>query len=278
MKLGKKLMVVAMAVATFGLVGCNMNEDEFYMIDFDAPAGTANINYTNASDYEYTRGWRTFNTKHQDADCTIRFKKPSSNESNGNMGYIFNMKKNADNSISFDTITVGYKKGDASTFRKGDGLYYYASRYENVGKDYINGNLTNFADIEGKVIDSKNPEVSEAKESSLDRNDSQHWNKLGINPDNDGYYNVFIDLNFESDNAEYEVTISNAKYDSTKKVWKSSDESSQTINNITLREDKNNPQYPLGAYAMAIKGQTVEGEWIFSNFTKEPIVLEEIEF
>ena len=151
MKLRKKLMVVAMAVATFGLVGCNMNEDEFNMIDFDAPAGTANINYTNLSDNQYTRGWRTFNSKHQAADCTIRFKKPSSNESNGNMGYIFNMKKNNDNSISFDTITVGYKKKDNDKFTAGDGLYYYASRYENVGKDYINGNLSNFADINGKV-------------------------------------------------------------------------------------------------------------------------------
>ena len=53
------------------------------------------------------------------------------------------------------------------------------------------------------------------------------------------------------------------------------------IDNIKVLDEGNNsedPQYPLGAYAMAIKGQTVEGEWIFSNFTKEPIVLEEIEF
>lgn len=277
MKLGKKLMVVAMAVATFGLVGCNMNEDEFYMIDLDAPAGTANINYTNASDNEYTRGWRTFNTKHQDADCTIRFKKPTSGLSNGNMGYIFNMKKNGDKSISFDTITVGYKKKENGKFNAGDGLYYYASRYENVGKDYINGNLSNFADIEGKVIDSYNPDASKAKEYSLDGNDSQHWTKLNISPDPDGYYNVFIDLDWESAEGKYKVTISKANYDSTQKVWESV-EKLNTINNITLREEKNNPQYSLGAYAMAMKGQTVEGDWIFSNFTKEPIVLEEIDF
>ena len=47
MKLGKKLMVVAMAVATFSMVGCNMNEDEYHIIDFDAPDNRAEINYTN---------------------------------------------------------------------------------------------------------------------------------------------------------------------------------------------------------------------------------------
>lgn len=277
MKLGKKLMVVAMAVATFGLVGCNMNEDEFYMIDLDAPTGTANINYTNASDNEYTRGWRTFNSKHQDADCTIRFKKPSSNESNGNMGYIFNMKKNADNSISFDTITVGYKKKENGKFDAGDGLYYYASRYENVGKDYINGNLSNFADVDGVPISKETN--SKATEKALDNGKSNEWTKLGITEDSEGYYNVFIDLEWKSDNKSFKVDISEAQLKD--KSWEKKGEPKKTIDNIMVLDEGNNsddPQYPLGAYAMAIKGQTVEGDWIFTNFTKEPIVLEEIEF
>ena len=276
MKLGKKLMVVAMAVVTFGLVGCNMNEDEFNMIDFDAPAGTANINYTNLSDNQYTRGWRTFNSKHQDADCTIRFKKPSSNESNGNMGYIFNMKKNDDNSISFDTITVGYKKANGNTFTK-DGLYYYASRYENVGKDYINGNFSNFADINGKVYGENGSAV---KETALDNNNSNNWSILNIDVDSEGYYNVFIDLKWNSVSTEFTVDISEAKYEDTS--WVKGDTVIKQISYIVVLDKENNksddPQYPLGAYAMAIKGQTVEGDWIFTNFTKEPIVLEEIEF
>ena len=275
MKLGKKLMVVAMAAATFSMVGCNMNEDEFNMIDFDAPAGTANINYTNLSDNQYTRGWRTFNSKHQDADCTIRFKKPSSNESNGNMGYIFNMKKNDDNSISFDTITVGYKKSGGNTFTE-DGLYYYASRYENVGKDYINGNLSNFADINGKV---KGENGSAVTETALDGSNSDEWTKLNINEDSEGYYNVIIELDWSSESKNFKVFISEAQLNG--KIWVKKGEPKKTIDNIKVLDEGNNSedsQYPLGAYAMAIKGQTVEGEWIFSNFTKEPIVLEEIEF
>ncbi len=275
MKLGKKLMVVAMAVATFGLVGCNMNEDEFYMIDFDAPAGTANINYTNLSDNQYTRGWRTFNSKHQDADCTIRFKKPSSNESNGNMGYIFNMKKNDDKSISFDTVTIGYKKKDDKTFKE-DGLYYYASRYENVGKDYINGNLSNFADINGKV---KGENGSAVNEKALDSSNSNNWTKLKINLDGEGYYNVIIELEWKSDYKSFKVDISEAQLKD--KSWEKKGDPIKTIDNIMVLDEGNNsddPQYPLGAYAMAIKGQTVEGDWIFTNFTKEPIVLEEIDF
>lgn len=275
MKLGKKLMVVAMAVATFGLVGCNMNEDEFNMIDFDAPAGTANINYTNLSDNQYTRGWRTFNSKHQDADCTIRFKKPTSNESNGNMGYIFNMKKNDDKSISFDTVTIGYKKQDGITF-KGDGLYYYASRYENVGKDYINGNLSNFADINGKV---KGEDGSAVKETALDGSNSDKWTKLEIDVDGEGYYNVIIELEWNTELTNFKVDISEAQLND--KSWEKKGEPKRTIDNIKVLDEGNNSddlQYPLGAYAMAIKGQTVEGDWIFTNFTKEPIVLEEIEF
>lgn len=275
MKLGKKLMVVAMAVATFGLVGCNMNEDEFYMIDFDAPSGTANINYTNLSDNQYTRGWRTFNSKHQDADCTIRFKKPSSNESNGNMGYIFNMKKNDDKSISFDVITVGYKKKDDKTFTD-DGLYYYASRFENVGKDYINGNLSNFADINGKV---NGENGSAVKETALDNGQSNKWSKLDISVDNEDYYNVFIDLEWNNNSNNFKVDISEAQLND--KSWEKNGKPKKTIDNINVLDEENNSddsQYPLGAYAMAIKGQTVEGDWIFTNFTKEPIVLEEIEF
>ncbi|MDY3130700.1 MAG: hypothetical protein SOW31_03125 [Treponema sp.] len=275
MKLGKKLMVVAMAVATIGLVGCNMNEDEFYMIDFDAPAGTANINYTNLSDNQYTRGWRTFNSKHQDADCTIRFKKPSSNESNGNMGYIFNMKKNDDKSISFDVITVGYKKKDNKNFTQ-DGFYYYASRYENVGKDYINGNLNNFADINGKV---KGEKDSVVKETALDGINSDKWTKLEIDVDGEGYYNVIIELEWNTETNKFKVDISEAQLKD--KSWEKKGRPKKTIENIEVLDEGNNsddPQYPLGAYAMAIKGQTVEGDWIFTNFTKEPIVLEEIEF
>lgn len=275
MKLGKKLMVVAMAVATLSMVGCNMNEDEFYMIDFDAPSGTANINYTNLSDNQYTRGWRTFNSKHQDADCIIRFKIPSSGLSNGNMGYIFNMKKNDDKSISFDTVTIGYKKSDNTTFRE-DGLYYYASRYEKVGKDYINGNLSNFADINGKV---KGENGSVVTETALDGGNSDNWTKLEINVDGEGYYNVIIELEWKSDSKVFKVDISEAQLND--KSWEKKGEPKKTIDNIKVLDEGNNsddPQYPLGAYAMAIKGQTVEGDWIFTNFTKEPIVLEEIEF
>ena len=276
MKLGKKLMVVAMAVATFGLVGCNMNEDEFYMIDLDAPAGTANINYTNASDNEYTRGWRTFNTKHQDADCIIRFKKPSTAMSNGNMGYIFNMKKNDDKSISFDTVTIGYKGSDSSVSSKG--LCFYASRYENIGKDYINGNLSNFADIDGVVIG--NGTGSKATETSLKEN-SQTWHPLtGITEDEDRYYNIYIDLAWNNNTNKYSLTINNAVKDG--KNWKKGSTTVFDITDLDVLdpEAKNatDPQYPLGAYAMAMKGQTVEGDWIFTNFTKEPIVLEEIDF
>lgn len=275
MKLGKKLMVVAMAVATLSMVGCNMNEDEFYMIDFDAPSGTANINYTNLSDNQYTRGWRTFNSKHQDADCIIRFKIPSSGLSNGNMGYIFNMKKNDDKSISFDTVTIGYKKSDNTTFIE-DGLYYYASRYEKVGKDYINGNLSNFADINGKV---KGENGSVVTETALDGGNSDNWTKLEINVDGEGYYNVIIELEWKSDSKVFKVDISEAQLND--KSWEKKGEPKKTIDNIKVLDEGNNsddPQYPLGAYAMAIKGQTVEGDWIFTNFTKEPIVLEEIEF
>lgn len=276
MKLGKKLMVVAMAVATFGLVGCNMNEDEFNMIDFDAPAGTANINYTNLSDNQYTRGWRTFNSKHQDADCTIRFKKPSSNESNGNMGYIFNMKKNDDKSISFDCVTVGYKGTDSDVSSKG--LNFYASRYENIGKDYINGNLRNFADIDGVVIGTGTG--SKATETSL-KESSKEWQPLtGIIEDGDGYYNIYIDLTWDDNANTYSLAINDA--DKEGKNWEKVSTTVFEITGLAVLdpEAKNatDPQYPLGAYAMAIKDQTVEGDWIFTNFTKEPIVLEEIDF
>ena len=120
MKLGKKLMVVAMAVVTFGLVGCNMNEDEYHIIDFDAPGERAEINYTNNGIEDKTtkdkngkenisgfiRGWATFNTNHRTANCLISFTDTAANTDAGNLGYVWNMRQDSnDKTYSFYVIT-----------------------------------------------------------------------------------------------------------------------------------------------------------------------------
>ena len=161
MKLGKKLMVVAMAVATFGLVGCNMNEDEYHIIDFDAPGNRAEINYTNngiedntttdksgkVNSSGFIRGWATFNTNHRTANCLISFTDTAANTDAGNLGYVWNMRQDSnDKTYSFYVIT--FRSTEAGK------LEYYLSYYNKVGADYLSSGFKNFCDKDGAILDS----------------------------------------------------------------------------------------------------------------------------
>lgn len=274
MKLAKKLMVAAAALAAFGLVGCGMNNDEYGIIDFDSVRDMAYTDKTNDTDNTYIRGYRTFKTGHVAANCAMSFKEPADGKTNGNMGYIFNMTTNEDKSINFILLTVGYKNKDNEKF-SADGLYYYLSYYKNIGEDYINGSASNFCDIDGNVIGSKD---SKATEKSV-IGSSKNWALTNISKVEKDYL-VYIGLTYDENTSKYTLNFGNAEYDDqknlipgTNKVY-TNKEIDATNFGVT---DNKKPDNKMGAYAMVAKGKTLQGSWYFQDLQGNPLPVEVIE-
>lgn len=265
MKLGKKLMVVAMAVATFSMVGCNWNKDEHHMIDFDAPGNHAEVNFTNDTDAKFIRGWATFNTAHKEDSVLITIKNQSQTSKDGNMGFIFGQTKNDDKSYNFYVATVQWEEGI---------LRSYVSYYENVDSNYLEGAYENFVSIDGNKV----------KETQILKGDNSDWYKFEINNekfsvDKEGNVKVYIDLVFDEQQGYkidfYKVGDDNKKEET---AVKSTD---YMTNGLTHKGIDGNKKYEIldahtGAYAMVLQGKTLTGTWDFDKSAQQlyPVVIE----
>lgn len=283
MKLGKKLMVVAMAVVTFGLVGCNMNEDEYHIIDFDAPGERAEINYTNNGIEDKTtkdkngkenisgfiRGWATFNTKHRTANCLISFTDTAANTDAGNLGYVWNMRQDSnDKTYSFYVIT--FRSTSAGN------LEYYLSYYNKVGADYLSSGFQNFCDKDGAMLDSINGnELSKAGEVCIVKGEgSNDWKTVesGYFTSENNKLSIFVKLEFVK-NEGYKVSIGRDKDN----VTEISSKLTYGLTGEELNVDKA-PDEDLGCYAMVKPGKNLVGTWTFSDVVGNPIVIDEIKY
>ncbi|MDD7767919.1 MAG: hypothetical protein PT936_03590 [Treponema sp.] len=273
MKLGKKLMVVAMAVATFGLVGCNMNEDEYHIIDFDAPGERAEINYTNeglenkdATD-GFIRGWATFNTGHKTVNCTITFDDTKSNTDVGNMGFVWNM---TENNKTYSFYVISFKSASAGK------LQYYISYYDKVGADYLSTTLKNFADKEGNEITTNMNSKTGAVEKKIEPTDANsNWTDApssSFNYDSTtGKITVFVKLDFD-ENTGYAVSFG-------------TDGENLLVKKTGLTENVKKegsiyklPDAKMGSYAMVKPGCHLVGSWQFSDIKGNPLPIEELEY
>lgn len=266
MKLGKKLMVVAMAVATLSMVGCNWNKDEHHMIDFDAPGNHAEVNFTNDTDAEYIRGWATFNTAHKKDSVLITIKNQSQTSKDGNMGFIFGQTKNDDKSYNFYVATVQWDNGK---------LRAYVSYYENVDSNYLEGGYTNFVSIDGK--NAKETQILKGSNNNPWYEFTKENEKFSV--DNEGNVKVYIDLVFDETQGYkvdfYKVNENNEKNgDAVKSIEK-------MTNGLTKINENNETKYEIldahtGAYAMVMKGKTLSGTWDFDKDAQQlyPVVIE----
>ena len=283
MKLGKKLMVVAMAVATFGLVGCNMNEDEYHIIDFDAPGNRAEINYTNngiedntttdksgkVNSSGFIRGWATFNTNHRTANCLISFTDTAANQDAGNLGYVWNMRQDSnDKTYSFYVIT--FRSTNAGK------LEYYLSYYNKVGADYLSSGFQNFCNKDGIMLDDSfdGKDLQQPGEVCIVKGKDSAWTEV-----NADYYNnennklsIMVKLEFVQ-NKGYKVSIGKNIND----VTEIKSDLSYGLTDDELNADKA-PNEDLGCYAMVKPGKNLVGTWTFSDVVGNPIVIDEIKY
>ena len=282
MKLGKKLMVVAMAVVTFGLVGCNMNEDEYHIIDFDAPGERAEINYTNNGIEDKTtkdkngkenisgfiRGWATFNTNHRTANCLISFTDTAANTDAGNLGYVWNMRQDSnDKTYSFYVIT--FRSTSAGK------LEYYLSYYNKVGADYLSSGFENFCDKDGIMLDSiDGTDLTKPGEVCIIGDKSTPWRTLtGTSYTNDNNkLSIMVKLEFVN-NEGYKVSIGKDKDN----VIEIKSKLTYGLTDDELKAEKA-PDEDLGCYAMVKPGKNLVGTWTFSDVAGNPIVIDEIKY
>lgn len=283
MKLGKKLMVVAMAVATFGLVGCNMNEDEYHIIDFDAPGKRAEINYTNTgiktgtsskdkdeSSDGYIRGWATFNTGHETANCVITFNDVVTNKDAGNLGFVWNMKK-TDDTYSFYILSFRCKDGNK--------LEYYISYYDKVGANYLSSTKDNFCDKDGTVLTTTSNSNGACEKmvvptSKEYNSDNKYWKDVSLENynSNGNERSIYVQLSFDESKG---YTL---KFGKDGQTLKDAFDGS-LIDGL----NKNNDKYEvadakMGAYAMVKPEKTLVGSWQFSDINGNPLPIEELEY
>lgn len=170
MKLGKKLMVVAMAVATFSMVGCALNQDgegaiKNKKIDFDnsyikindetkgdiehIDSSKSNQNGVTENSEWFYRAVKQLATKHYSSTCvmTINPNNTKTDAWDGVMGYFVAGKENTEwNNDSCDDmncimISVRYCAKD-------DCLESYISKYNNIS--FKDNNFTKNTNLYGK--------------------------------------------------------------------------------------------------------------------------------
>lgn len=138
MKLGKKLMVVAMAVATFSMVGCNMNIGGHNMIEGDVDGATTNYqNEENAIKRELCR------TKLKHCGGIFKISQTVNNKSepgDGMFGLAFGLEDNKKELNFFvvgTSIQGGKERGYISYFSKIDEAMLDSTNFgaHNDGKD-----------------------------------------------------------------------------------------------------------------------------------------------
>lgn len=271
MKMTKKFFAAALAVAALSLVGCNMNEDEYGILDFDAPNARCTTDYTNETT-EYLRGWATFNTNHITSNCIIEMSGlnsvTSDTEQKGNMGVVFNLVKNDDKTYNFNVITLKYGGNKE--------LWYYISYYTNVDASYLSGPAENFCDLDGKEAN-KGGACKEVQIAPTAGNGS--WMKgTTWTVSDDNKLSAYIKLDY-SETDGYTINV----YDGTEATGPAKITKANITNGLEKEIDKKTgeetgkfvtPENMIGAYAMVKPGKTLTGSWKFVDIQGNAIPLE----
>lgn len=291
MKLGKKLMVVAMAVATLSMVGCALNQDgegaiRGKSIDFDnsyifekndgsiqhakdendtTGIGDNKVTAKKNTSYYY-RAVKQLATKHFGSTCIVSITPNNSGEleSNGVMGYWIAGEENTDwdnescNDMNCILIGVRYCNKD-NCFET------YISKYTNVA--FKDNNFTSVKNLSDKDGNEASTTATSPKAKEVEILKGSEANKCS----NTGAY--FKLDGFNIDGEEYKVaieTIANEDGSYTINYYKVGDDGKQTgsavktLNISNTITGYNEPkQTNLGWYANIYPGQKLTGSWKF---------------
>lgn len=213
MKLGKKLMVVAMAVATLSMVGCALNQDgegaingksvdfenTYVMVKNDDKSQIKKADdendirggwTTSKNTKYYYRGIKQLATKHYDSICTItitpndfdsnNMSHDSSKKSNGVVGFfvggkeITNWNNTSNGGLNCILVGVRYNKSNNK-------IVSYVSKYGNVSFSDLNyTEKENLVDINGNMV-KKYSDLNEDDKKKLvgfEKDFTNNWNDI----------------------------------------------------------------------------------------------------
>lgn len=283
MKLAKKLMVAAAALAAFGLMGCDPRLGDHGIID--ANTSGAEVNYTSEEDITIRELARTLQ-KHSGGIWTITQKVnndlsgtgKANTTGEGLMGVVFDMEENKDGTWNFLVVGVGRNNKKTlsyiSYFVNIDEAQLDASNFgcpeKNANRKAnmtdmiaVKGNGTPYEYIISDLAPGKLPDNlydSETKELSV---------KVAVYPAKaDGKYNGKLNINFYT--SDTDVKFSDDKSISADKTMLSG------MNIIidgffdpTKMDDdtdyKDLPQNYIGYYCNVYPKQTMTGTWSLPN-------------
>ena len=294
MKMVKKIllgMVATAAVLTFASCGQREEAGNSEMIDVNAGSSKASIDYTNDGD-SVTRGFKTLQTKHLDALCTIEttvtdLVAGKNAKANGTMGYIFNIVKDANDKYSFTIAGVRYNQVSGA-------VEAYVETFKNVAKDNLEKELTDGVHASGSkawgtsdfgftLLTKAEVDVALAAQTTTPKkltlyidviaNDGATTGRTGTA----GTYTV----NFYTQDPKRKSSSKSYNLEWENNTGTNGPEASFTIQptevNTTYDATKGltSMQADVGFYANVYAGQTLKGTWQFSQIKKEAEEIEE---
>lgn len=283
MKLAKKLMVAAAALAAFGLMGCDPRLGDHGIID--ANTSGAEVNYTSEEDITIRELARTLQ-KHSGGIWTITQKVNNDDltgsglneKGEGLMGVVFDMEQNPDKTWNFLVVGVGRNNKktlsyisyfvnideaqlDASNFGCPDTNAYKKTNMTDMIA--VKGNGTPYEYVISKLGTGNLPDDlynSETKELSV---------KVAVYPAKaDGKYNGNLNIHFYT--SDTDVKFSNDKSISAdNNMLEGMNFSIPNFVDISEMKDVTDyndlPQKYIGYYCNVYPKQTMTGTWYLPN-------------
>ena len=305
MKLGKKLMVVAMAVATLSMVGCALNQDgegairgkkvdfdnsyvftkekdgQIEVIHADGENDTKSGWETSKNTKYFYRGIKQLATKHYDSICTItitpndfdlnNMSHESSKKSNGVVGFfvggneITNWNNTSTGALNCILVGVRYNKTDNK-------IESYISKYGNVSFSDLNyTEEDNLVDNGGtKVVPYKD---NLADHIAFEKDYTNNWDKLSQNPetflDSEGNYKIVVKSTAKDDGSYYFEYFKESDLTNKGKIADGATPVMKLEIPFGASPDKSGyterTQTNLGWYANIYPGQHLTASWKFTD-------------
>ena len=300
MKLTKKILLAAVAVAAVMFAGCknwsltsamqkSFGADMFKYNDvtYDAGLGTWKIEgEVNESEEEYERGVKLLLTKHSDIAGLVQIgTKENSSLDKGVLGIAFDVTQNKS-----DKDAINYKTWNFGVIglRNYNGVpQYYVSYFANVSDAQMSalnfGAATPVYDAEGNITGYKKPfiQLEEVSKEKLTAHEVviKNFTNLPKTLIKDGVLTVAVDIDEDADTGDYLVKIY--------------DQSAVDKNNSGIKADAkilNGPgdkilaskigkegaaQAYVGVYANIYGGQTMDGSLEILDLTHQALPVEE---
>ena len=264
MKMTKKILLGAAAlVAALAFVGCGEKAEDSDPNNMIQGSGSKySIDYTNEDAEQTSRGFKETKLKHAGGLVKITIDQLTPTAGNGGvMGFIFDLKKNADNAAARDFFIIGVRNDNK----------YYVSKFTNV------------TDMQAENFGTK-LEENPAVEKQLDPTSGVFSNLSAAMPkDDNGNQYVYV-YAFGNTDGSFNWKILNAS--ATEKVKNLSDKdfsSLEITSDMVLAEGTipkedtgytSQTQNKLAVYSNVYKSGTVVGSWEFVGTYKEAEILE----